>query len=45
MAEENGAVTRESVNLLPLGPFLLEVVVAVLMFYAITYLLKKRIEI
>lgn len=45
MVEENGAVTRESVNLLPLGPFLLEVVVAVLMFYAITYLLKKRIEI
>lgn len=45
MAEENGAVASESVNLLPLGPFLLEVVVAALMFYAITYLLKKRIEI
>ncbi|WP_068787277.1 hypothetical protein [Paenibacillus phocaensis] len=44
-SEEISSGTAKAVQLIPLGPFLLEAAVAALMVYATTYLLKKRIEI
>ncbi|MGG6313019.1 hypothetical protein [Paenibacillus macerans] len=43
--EEVDAGTPVGASILSLGPFLFELVLAALMFYAITYLLRKKVEI
>ncbi|MNN14873.1 hypothetical protein D3C81_1279550 [compost metagenome] len=44
-SEEIRTGTAEAVNFMSLGPLLFEVVLAGLMIYVISYLLRKRVQI